>query len=236
MGVDVIFKIAGWMILVIISLIILTALINNSEDIILLFSNLFSPPTKRAPVESSEGEQLKTKIFDILNYKGQYDPKLQLKVYSDSNITIYEDKRITWKRDFGNTREDCMEYIDRLHSSCLRRSSEMSQSIQSKARKILSGDEEFQSGNLRIYSEERSSDIKIFVAKQLVFCHDSVSGRVTIHRPGKWEQELDRVLEKRLDEDDKRLPELFATEKEQKRKEAEEKERRFSPIDDSAYF
>ncbi|MDO4889150.1 MAG: hypothetical protein Q4A25_00435 [Candidatus Saccharibacteria bacterium] len=233
---DVIFKIAGWMILILIGLVGLMVLINNWEDIILFFSNLSSTSTKEESGEQDKAEQFKEKVFDILKYKGQYDPKLQLKVYSDSNITIYEDKRITWKHKSGNPREDCVEYIDRLYSLCHDREYEMSQSIQVKARKILASNEEFQSGNLRLYSGERSSSIRISVAGQLVFCQDNIDNHISTYRPGKWEQELDRILEKRLDESEKQMPELFMAEKERKQREAEEEIRKFSPIDDSAYF
>lgn len=236
MGVDVIFKIAGWMILILIGLIGLTALLNSWGDIVLFFSNLSSAPTEEDSDNHDEAEQFNIKVFDILKHKGQYDPKLQLKVYSDSNITIREDRKITWKHKSGNPEEDCLEYIDRLHSLCSNRESELSQSIQAKARKILAGNEEFESGNLRIHSGERSSTVEIYVADQLVFCHDSVGGRISVHRTGKWEQELDRVLKKRLDESEKQIPELFIAEKERKREEAKEEKRKFSPIDDSAYF
>ena len=236
MGVDVFFKIAGWMALIIIGLIALTALINSWENIILFFSNLSSASAEENSNERDEAEQFKIKVFDILKHKGKYDPELQLKVYNDSNITIHGDKKITWKHKSGNPKEDCLEYIDRLHSLCSSRESELSQSIQAKARKILAGNEEFKSGNLRIHSGERSSTVEIFVADQLVFCHDSVGGRISVHRTGKWEQELDRVLKKRLDESEKQIPELFIAEKERKREEAEEEKRKFSPINDSAYF
>lgn len=233
---DVIFKIAGWMILIVLILVILMVLVNNWDDIELFLSDFFSTSTEENSDKLNENDKFRMQIFDILKYKGRYDPKLQLRVYSDSNITIYENRKITWKHKTPNPKKDCIEYVDELHSLCLSRQSEMSKSIQEKARELVGGNELFQSGNLRIYSGERSSVVKISVAGQTVFCHDSIGGHISVHRPGKWEQELDRIFEERLAKKEKEAPEDFITTKELKRREAEEKTRNFSPIDDSKYF
>ncbi|MBR3177216.1 hypothetical protein IKF27_00200 [Candidatus Saccharibacteria bacterium] len=227
-----IFKIAGWMLLIIIIIITITALVYAWPDIEIFFENLFSKPSE----ESDQAEEFKKKVFGILKCKGKYDYTQKMVIYNDQNITIYENRRITWKHKDGDPMKDCPDYIDQLYHSCLRIEDGMTKSIQEKARKILSGNESFQSGNLRIYSGERDSTVKIFVANQLVFCHDNLGGKISTHRPGKWEEELDRIFKKRLKDSEDGIPELYLRERATRQKEAEEERRRFSPIDDSSYF
>ena len=167
---DVIFKIAGWMILIVVALIALTALINAWPDIELAVSNFFSWLREEDEDEDeAEAALFKRQVSDILEYKGHYDPKQKLRVSSDNKITIYEDKRITWKSKAGNPQKDCIEYVNKLYNSCsddIKEKTMMSSSIQDKARQLLAGSEDFYSGKLHISSEERSCNIEIYVAHQ----------------------------------------------------------------------
>ncbi len=116
---DVIFKIAGWMILIILSLVALLVLINVWPDIAISLSNFFFDSSEDNEEDDAEVECFKAQVSDILRIMGHYDSEQRIRIYSDSKITIYEDKRITWKSKSENPREDCLNYVEELHDSCM---------------------------------------------------------------------------------------------------------------------
>lgn len=236
---DVIFKIAGIMILIIIGLIILTAIINSWPDIVDSISGLFSDFTyEKEHKQKAEEKEFQNQILTILENKGRFDPKSKQQVYSDNKITIYENKNITWKA--GNSMKDCKNYIETLYLSCsseLSKRLKASEKIYEQASRVityLGENEEYQSGALFLYRDDRSSNITIYLNGHLIFSKTDFRdlSSLTAYRTGKWENDLSKLdldAKKRKSEEEQ---EKSAAKIAKRQKCDTERFTNFSPIDE----
>lgn len=238
---DVIFKIAGVMFLIVIGLIIIVALVNSWSDITDSISGTFSDHAEeKNRRQKAEAEKFRNQVITILEHKGRYDPESEQQVYIDSKIAIHGTKKITWRTKTKNPMEDCEKYIEALYRSCSNEISsrlQASEKIYEKASRIityLGDDEEHQSGALFLCRDDRSSNIKIYLNEHLVFSKSDFRDPSSLkaYRTGKWEQdltELDRdARSRKLAEEQERA----SAENLKRVKSDKEKFINFSPIDE----